>query len=92
MVVEITHVRFEGNGRGPDAIIAYQWVSRDSGKVGWSDKPNMVSFVRGGGTAYVGQGANQVITRVVDPERGNAYIRTVADGYYTNNLESLPTF
>ncbi|MGN7948540.1 DUF3892 domain-containing protein [Microbacterium sp. 22215] len=92
MAIEITHVRFDGQRRAPEVIVAYQWVSRDNGSSGQSDKPTLVAWVAEGNKVYVGNGANQVNVGVVDPSRGAAYLRTHADGRYNNNLENLPTF
>lgn len=92
MAIEITHVRFSGRNRFAEEIIAYQWVSLETSKTTSSTKPVLVDWVAGGGKAYVGSGANQVGVAVVRPTGGQAYLRTHADGDWTNNLESLPTF
>lgn len=92
MAIEITHVRFSGTNRVVTEIIAYQWVSLDNDKVTSSNKPTLVEWVDGGGKAYVGKGAQRVNVGVVRPTGGEAYLRTYADGNWTNNLESLPTF
>jgi hypothetical protein len=44
------------------------------------------------GNAYVGIGADRVDVGVVRPEGEDPYLRTYADGKWTNNLLSLLTF
>lgn len=92
MAIEITHVRFDGNGRSPSEIIAYKWTSLGTGASNDSDKPPLVRWVDEGGKAYVGQGVNRVGVAVVRPTHGDPYLRTYADGQYNNNLENLDTF
>jgi exosome complex RNA-binding protein Rrp42 (RNase PH superfamily) len=53
----------------------------------------MVAFLEGkGGAAYVGAGTTRVLVGVVRPDTGAPYLRTYADGKWTNNLVNLPTF
>jgi hypothetical protein len=44
------------------------------------------------GDAYVGSGSQQVRVYTVHPAGGTPYVRTKADGVWTNNLLSLPEF
>lgn len=92
MAIEITHVRFSGSNRFAEEIIAYQWISLENAKTASSTKPVLVDWVASGGKAYVGTGANRVGVAVVRPTGGEAYLRTHADGDWTNNLENLPLF
>lgn len=92
MAIEITHVQFGSTTHTADEIVRYKWVNPESGKVGTSDKPTMVAWVAKGGAAHVGKGSNRVRVVVVRPDRGDAYVRTHADGKGVNNLVNLPRF
>lgn len=92
VAVEITHVRYGGNQKTESSIEHYRWTNRADGNVGTNDKPSMVEWVDGGGRAYVGSGAARAEVGVVRPSGERPYLRTHADGRWTNNLLSLPTF
>ncbi|WP_062135500.1 DUF3892 domain-containing protein [Demequina aestuarii] len=92
MAIEITHVGFGQVGRTESAIIRYRWKSLEDNATGDNDKPSMVKWVDERGVAYVGSGANRVSVGTVHPSGAEAYLRTYADGAWTNNLLSLPTF
>ncbi|MEX5277928.1 DUF3892 domain-containing protein [Kocuria sp. CPCC 205261] len=92
MSIEITHIRLSGMYEGHEYITHYKWRS-DSGDVGSSDKSTMVDWIDvKKGMAYVGSGAQRARVGVVRPAQGLPYLRTYADGQWTNNLLSLPRF
>jgi len=91
--IEITHVRFSGTQRTHKAIIRYKWRSIEDGSVGESDKPTLVDFIDNkGGEVFVGIRPLRVAVGAVTPSYGQPYLRTYADGAWTNNLVNLPTF
>jgi hypothetical protein len=93
MTVRITHIRFEdGASKTHETIAAYAYVDESSGATASKWKPDMVAIVEGGKRAFVGTGSGRVEALVVKPDRGQKYLRTVADGKWSNNLLSLPTF
>lgn len=92
MSIEITHVRFGSTRRTEDEIVAYKWRGIESGEVGSSDKPTLVAWVKQNGKAYVGSGADRVHVTVEEPGDRQPYLRTYADGKWTNNLVNLDTF
>lgn len=93
MAIEITHVRFGGTVKTEDEIVRYRWRNISTGTTGDNDKPTMVVWVgKKENSAYVGSGADRVKVGVVRPTPGQPYIRTYADGEWTNNLVNLPTF
>lgn len=92
MAIEITHVRYSGLQRHEQAIVRYKWRNTADGTGGDNDKPSLVAWVDGGGDAYVGSGRDRVNVGVVRPNPGQPYLRTYADGSWTNNLTALPTF
>lgn len=93
MAIEITHVRYGGVTRTESAIVSYKWRNPSDSSVGSSDKPTLVDWIDNkGGQAYVGSGAARAEVGVVRPASEQPYLRTYADGKWTNNLLSLPTF
>ena len=93
MAIEITHVRFGGTAKTEDEIVRYRWTNLSTGTTGDNDKPTMVVWVGNiQNSAYVGSGSDRVDVGVVRPTHGQPYLRTYADGEWTNNLVSLPTF
>lgn len=52
----------------------------------------MVEWIDGGGKAYVESGTSTVAVGVVKPSNGEPYLRTYANGVWTDNLLSLPKF
>lgn len=92
MAVEITAVRMSG-GTQHEHITTYRWVNHQDGETGDTGKATMVDWIENkGGVAYVGSGASRVSVGVVHPTYGQAYLRTHADGQWTNNLLALPKF
>lgn len=93
MAIEITHVRFGGTRKTEEDIVRYRWKNINTGATGDNDKPTMVVWVgKEENSAYVSSGSNRVDVGVVRPTRGEPYLRTYADGEWTNNLVNLPTF
>jgi len=93
MSVEITHRRMSSGGTRHEHITDVKWKNiNGTGGSGQSSKAQMVSWIENNGNAYCGNGLNRVPVGVVDPDQGAKYLRTYADGNWTNNLLSLPEF
>lgn len=93
MAIEITHVRSGSTKKTEDEIVRYKWKEVGSTSVGENDKPSLVAWVDDkSNRAYVGSGSNRVNVASVHPNYGQPCLRTHADGKWTNNLLSLPTF
>ncbi|WZH35545.1 MAG: DUF3892 domain-containing protein [Microbacterium enclense] len=93
MSIQITHVRFGGTKKTEDEIVEYKWKNEQTGKTGRTDKPTMVHWIDvKKGSAHVGTGSYRVNVAVVKPQKTKPYLRTHADGKWTNNLVNLPTF
>lgn len=93
MAIEITHVRFGSTRHTDDEIIRYKWREIGGTSTGENDKPSLVEWVdKPANAAYVGSGNNRVNVAVVRPPQGKPFLRTHADGKWTNNLVNLPTF
>ncbi|KQY55663.1 hypothetical protein ASD11_14200 [Aeromicrobium sp. Root495] len=91
MAVQITHIRLAGGGH--ENITDYRWRSLGDGEVNNSTKATMVDWIDNkDGTAYMGSGADRADVGTVHPTGGAAYLRTYADGVWTNNLLALPQF
>lgn len=93
MSIAITHVRFGSTKKTEDEIVSYRWKNEQTGKTGQSTKTAMVEWIDiNKGAAYVGTGSSHVMVTVVRPQGVQPYLRTHADGKWTNNLLHLPTF
>ncbi len=91
MNVRITKVRLELGYNDHEHITSYGWINEGTGGTGASDRPTMVDWIDNkSGSAYVGAGSQRVEVGVVHPATGQPYLRTHADGSWTNNLLSLP--
>jgi hypothetical protein len=88
-VVYIYAIRLSG-GAGHQHIEAVRWKNPDSREAGESTRARMVQWITGGGAAYVCGGGHLARVGVV---KGNPpYIRTHADGTWSDNLLALPTY
>lgn len=92
VAIEVTHIRLAG-GYAHEHIVSYHWRNLSTGATGASDKPTMVAWVHDPQNhAYVGSGVSRVEVGVVRPNYEQPYLRTYADGQWTNNLLSLQRF
>jgi hypothetical protein len=91
-MVYITHVRLSSGGSAHEHITSVQWRNSNDGKSGSSTKAEMVTWIRDkSGDARVRDArGNDVSVGVVDANP--PYIRTYADGIWTDNLLALPRF
>ncbi len=89
-MVEITAVHMVG-GEYHQHIGAVAWTNPASGVTGQSTRAAMVTFLLvPGNRAYVTDGQHTVEVGVVDADP--PYIRTHADGVWTDNLLALPRY
>ena len=93
MSVRITQVHLEPGYSDHEHIASYKWVNESDGSTGESNRSTMVDWIDNKkGRAYVGTGSERVAVGVVHPAVGLPYLRTHADGNWTNNLLTLPRF
>lgn len=93
MAIRITHIRIPSNGTGTESITDYQWLEESSGKVGYNSKATLVDWVdQASNSAYVRSDVSHVPVGVARPKFGAPYLRTYANGIWTDNLLSLPRF
>jgi Protein of unknown function (DUF3892) len=91
--VVITNVRFSGTSKTHESIVRYKWKSEQDNSIGESDKPSLVKWVDvTTNHAYVKNGSSKVSVGSVHPTSTPAYVRTHADGKWSDNLLALPTF
>jgi hypothetical protein len=91
--IEITHIRLAGASRAHEYITGFRWTNRTTGATNDSSKTQLVAWIDAKqGSAYVGNGPQQAPVGTVHPAGGAPYLRTHADGEWTNNLLSLPEF
>jgi Protein of unknown function (DUF3892) len=91
VAIRITHIRQSG-GSGHEHIIHLWWTNPATGKTGDDTRTAIVSWIEGkDGKAYTedAQG-NRADVRVIAPSHGEKYLRTYADGRWTDNLLALP--
>lgn len=86
-MVYITSIHLEGGERHEHIAIVRWKNEQDSGQ---NTRSEMVKWIKEGGKAYVSDGRNTVMVLVV--EATPPYIRTYADGKWTDNLLALPRF
>ncbi|MEV4894680.1 DUF3892 domain-containing protein [Nonomuraea sp. NPDC055795] len=91
MAIRITHIRLEG-GSQHEHIVRLWWTNPSTGKTGDNSRAELVKWIESeNGKAYVEDArGNRADVHVVVPSHGAKYLRTKADGVWTNNLLSLP--
>lgn len=81
-------------GTGHEHVIALEWKDTAQGTSGWMDIARATKWLdTPGNRAYVEdrvRPGNYVEAHVEKPAPGHWYIRTAADGCWTNNLLALP--
>lgn len=91
MAIRITAIRMSG-GTGHEHISRLWWSDPATSDVGDSSRSAIVAWVENdNGKAYVEDAAgNRADVGVVKPKVGDKYLRTHADGQWTDNLLALP--
>lgn len=90
MSIRITAIRLTG-GHTHQHITRLWWTNPANGKAGENARAEIVSWIeKENGKAYVDDGGHRVDVLVVTPSSGSKYLRTRADGVWTDNLLALP--
>ncbi|MGI5518978.1 DUF3892 domain-containing protein [Streptomyces sp. CA-106131] len=91
MAIQITAVRLSG-GTAHEHIVRLWWTNPADGKSGDSTRAQIVTWIETqAGKAYTLDGnGHRAEVAVVTPHHGEKYLRTHADGVWTNNLLALP--
>jgi hypothetical protein len=89
-MVYIIAIRLSSSGRSHEHITDVQW--QQGTNIGQMTKQEMVDWINQGGEARVRDSitGREALVGVVNDNP--PYLRTYADGYYNDNLLSLPTF
>jgi hypothetical protein len=91
MAIRITAIRLSG-GSGHEHIVRLWWTNPASGNTGNNSRAEIVDWIENkDGKAHVQDAyGHRVDVGVVKPARGEKYVRTYADGKWTDNLLALP--
>jgi hypothetical protein len=91
MSIRITAIRLSG-GTSHEHIVHLWWTDPATNQSGDDSRSAIVSWIETkAGQAYVNDGqGHRVSVLVVTPTRGEKYLRTYADGIWTDNLLALP--
>jgi hypothetical protein len=89
VAVQVIARRMAG-GQGHEHISMLRWTNGQETKN--STRADMVTWVKGGGQAYVSAGGYTAYLRVRESSTGTEYVQTYADGDWKDNLLALPTF
>ena len=93
MTIEITNIRFTGTAKNHESISHYRWRNTATGGFGTSDKATLVAWVATAGNhAFVITNSVRAAVDVVRASQGMPFLRTQADGLWSNNLLALPLF
>lgn len=91
-MVEITAVHMEG-GTYHEHIASVRWKNPQTSATGSSTRATMVDWLRTpGNAAFVSDSRGNITVGVVNPPIGSPFLRTHADGRWTDNLLSLPRY
>jgi hypothetical protein len=78
-------------GSRHEHIAEHWWLDPGDAKTGQTGTAGMVEYIeKRNGSAKVGSSQGPVEVRVVHPQQGAPYLRTVANKTWTDNLLSLP--
>ncbi len=92
MAVRITGVRKDNGNHANqhEAVTHYRWVDEQTNETGIGARQEMVSWIEGGGQAYVVSPAGKAYCYVNTSSYGTKFLQTAADNKWSNNLLSLP--
>jgi Protein of unknown function (DUF3892) len=91
LAIRITAIRLAG-GNGHEHISFLWWTNPATGASGANARSELVQWIEvENGKAYVEDSrGDRSDVRVVTPQYGAKYLRTYADGIWTDNLLALP--
>jgi hypothetical protein len=91
-MVYVTHIRLSTSGAIHEHITDVQWRNPESGETGQSTRATMVDWInnKNGDARVRDNSGHDVQVGVVNARP--PFIRTYADGVWTDNLLALPRF
>lgn len=94
IMVYITHIRLSPpTSNDHQHITRVKWLNPTDQNTQHNSVTDMVAWIETQkGVARVTDGVREVDVGVVHPDSGAAYLRTHADGRWSNNLLALPRF
>jgi hypothetical protein len=91
-MVYVTAVHMVG-GEQHEHIASVRWTNPQTSENGQSTGAELVDWIDNkGGDAHVRDTYREVRVGTVHPQYGHPYIRTHADGVWTDNLLALPRY
>jgi uncharacterized protein DUF3892 len=92
-MIEITAIRLDGP-KDHEHISSFQWRNTQTGATGQSTRQAMIEWLEESkaNQAAVPNNGTWIYVRVRRPAKGPGYLRTYANGDWTDNLLSLPLF
>lgn len=92
-MIEITAIRL-GSSQSHEHISLLQWRNTQTGASGQSTRQAVVEWLEESkaNQAVVASAGSWVYVGVFAPKSGDKYVRTYANGNWTDNLLSLPRF
>ena len=90
--VLITAVHLSSGGTRHEHITSIRWQMSQSSKTGSTSVPDMVTFIDDGNEVATWDGRSSATVGVVRPAGRPAYLRTFANGEWTDNLLHLPRY
>jgi hypothetical protein len=91
-MIRITCINKDGGHHDDphEAITTLGWINEQNGQTGRSSKNEMITWLERGGKAFTRDAFNRTAALVVCTSRfGNKYVKTVADGFLSDNLLKL---
>ena len=90
MSIRFIAIRLSG-GTDHEHITRLWWINPSDSNTGDNSRTDLVAWIETGGKAYVEDSyGNRADVGVVTPRVGAKYLRSHADGKWTNNLLALP--
>lgn len=90
-MIYVTAIRLTG-GAQHQHIGSVWWLNSQDGKSDNTTTESMIDFIDKGNTVKVGGKTGPATVGVIRPNVGKPYLRTHADGSWSDNLLALPRF
>jgi hypothetical protein len=92
-MIEITEIHMESGGTTHEHISNLKWKNTTTASEGQSTRQQIVDWLDIQGNQAVVQGkTTSVFVGVIRPQSEEPYVRTYADGVWTDNLLALPRY
>ncbi|OIQ79912.1 hypothetical protein GALL_383450 [mine drainage metagenome] len=92
MSIRFTAVHMSAGGYLHEHIADLKWVNLQDASSGESTRATLVKWIDDGNSAFVQGNTGAIPVETVHPSSGAAYLRTRANGVWSDNLLSLPRY